>query len=423
LNQSLPELSPRQLVLGTLAVLAVGLLFWLLYRFHSVVILLFVAFVLATATRRLVRPLEARGLSRRRAAALVYGLLLALVVVFALLLLPMVLEQSLQLADRLPEAYEQLRQAMLGHPNDLIWRIGTELPEEPELTLGDGVDPAESTAGLMAGLGWLLDRLIAVTFTLVALFLLSFHWVVDGQRVKQALMLVLPLEKRAAVRAVVDEAEAKIGAFVTGQAVLSLAVGSMALVAYLILGLPYALALALIAALLEVVPLVGPPLATVPAFLVAISIDPAKAIWVVVAMVVIQQLENAVLVPRVMRRSVGIHPVVTLLSLISFSLLFGVAGALAAVPLAAVIQLFIDRHWLEGEVSDQAAPEGRDRTSRLQYQANELIADARRMTLAVGEGVPLASGRYLEEELEDIAGELARLLAEHDGAAANGGAL
>ena len=86
-----------------------------------------------------------------------------------------------------------------------------------------------------------------------------------------------------------------------------------------------------------------PVLGTSRRFLVALSVDPSKAIWVVVATIVIQLLENAVLVPRIMKNTMGVNPIIVLLSLIAFSSVFGIAGALLALPLAAIIQLFISR--------------------------------------------------------------------------------
>ena len=107
--------------------------------------------------------------------------------------------------------------------------------------------------------------------------------------------------------------ETKIGSYIVGQSVLCLIVGSMALVAYLLIGLPDALILALMAGILEAVPLIGPLLGAFPASVVALSIAPSKLVWVIVATTIIQQVENSLLVPRVMRKAVGVNPFVSLL--------------------------------------------------------------------------------------------------------------
>ena len=102
--------------------------------------------------------------------------------------------------------------------------------------------------------------------------------------------------------------ETKVGFYIAGQGILCLVIGIMALVAYRLIGLPNALVLALIAGVLEAVPMIGPLLGAIPAALVALSIAPDKLIWVIVATVVIQQLENSLLVPRVMRKRWGSIP-------------------------------------------------------------------------------------------------------------------
>ena len=406
----IPKLTPRQLVLGTLVVLAVGLGFWLVYRFGHLLFLLFIAFVVATAARQLVRPLEARGLSRLAATGVVYCLILILGITLVLLLLPLTIERTADLARILPDAYHDLRQFMLAQPNDLIWRLGSELPDELNLALSSNQPADDGMNGLFAGLGQLFGDMVEAAFNIVVVLLLSFYWVLRGDRVKQALLLAIPYDRRTGTRDFVDEAETRIGAYVAGQATLSLVVGVMALVAYLIIGLPYAGLLALLAGLLEALPLIGPVLATIPPVLVALSQDPLKAIWVVLAMGAIQQLENGYLVPRVMRRSVGIHPLVTLLAIAAFSLLFGIAGAIAAIPVAALVQLLLNRYSLQGELVEPAVPNGRDRLSRLQYEAKELATDARNIEVAEAVPLTLDNGRYVEEELEDIALELTRLL-------------
>ncbi len=109
------------------------------------------------------------------------------------------------------------------------------------------------------------------------------------------------------------------------------------------IGLPYALLLGLLAGVFEALPMIGPLLGMLPALLIALATMPAQAVWVVVAATVIQQIENNVLVPRVMGRTVGINPIISILAIAAFTLLFGVAGALFAIPMAAVLQLLITR--------------------------------------------------------------------------------
>jgi predicted PurR-regulated permease PerM len=198
-----------------------------------------------------------------------------------------------------------------------------------------------------------------------------------------------------------------------GQLILCLFVGALAFVAYLVIGLPNALALALMAGLLEAVPMIGPALGAVPAGLVALSIDPVLALWVALAAVVIQLIENYFLVPRVMDRSVGVNPLVTILAISAFGAAMGVVGALLAIPLAALGQLLLDRYLIGND--NPPRPSGRDELSALRYEAQHLALDVRQQVRhkedRAGTSIDL-----IEDELEAMAVDLDRLLAHEEAA-------
>jgi hypothetical protein len=163
---------------------------------------------------------------------------------------------------------------------------------------------------------------------------------------------------------------------------------------------------------MEVVPLVGPFLGAIPAALVALSISPEKLIWVIVATTIIQQLENNLLVPRIMNRTVGVNPFVTLLSLFAFSLLFGVAGALMAIPVAAIIQLVLNQFVFGPAQVEIEISQGRDLVSRLRYEAQDLIFDLRKQTRNKQGASEEDSGEveHLMDEIETITASLDGLL-------------
>jgi hypothetical protein len=207
--------------------------------------------------------------------------------------------------------------------------------------------------------------------------------------------------------------EAKVGSYIVGQGILCLIIGAMALIAYLLIGLPNAFVLALIAGVFEAIPMIGPLLGAVPAALVALSIGPDKLIWVIVATIVIQQLENSLLVPRVMRTAVGVNPFVTLLALFAFSSLFGIAGALMAIPMAAIIQLLLDRFVFHPAVMDPEVSAGRDYASRLRYEAQDLAQDLRKQARLEKGGSDLRIKQidHVMDEIEGITTDLDSLLA------------
>ncbi|KKS14295.1 MAG: hypothetical protein UU67_C0003G0017 [Candidatus Daviesbacteria bacterium GW2011_GWB1_41_5] len=135
--------------------------------------------------------------------------------------------------------------------------------------------------------------------------------------------------------------EEKLGAWLRGQVVLSLLIGAMTYAGLLILGVEFALPLAILAGLLEVVPVIGPIIAAIPAVLLALTVSPFQAGLVTGLYVAIQQLEGHVVVPQVMRRAVGLNPLLVILAISVGGRLLGIGGALLAVPIAVVIQLVL----------------------------------------------------------------------------------
>jgi predicted PurR-regulated permease PerM len=235
----------------------------------------------------------------------VYLVLLLVVASFLVLLLPLLVEQGTNIAAAMPGYYQNFREWMMAQPNLLLSRLGQVLPG----TLQNPV-PAQSTGQQMlntAGQAFgYVSRVTVGLFKLGVVLLLAFYWTLDGPRITRSWLLLISPDRRESARSLIAAIETKVGAYVAGQGVLCLVIGIMALAAYLIIGLPYALVLALIAGIMEAVPIIGPVLGAVPASLVALSIAPDKLIWVIVATIVIQQLENNLLVPRVMRRAVGV---------------------------------------------------------------------------------------------------------------------
>jgi hypothetical protein len=193
-----------------------------------------------------------------------------------------------------------------------------------------------------------------------------------------------------------------------------LSIGLMSLVAYWIIGLPYLLVLAFVAALMEAIPIVGPLLGAIPAVLVALTLGPDKALWVIVATLIIQQAENSLLVPRIMRQAVGVNPFVTLLSLFAFSALLGIPGALLAIPMAAIIQILLNHFVFQPGALEAEAPAGRDYASRLRQEAQALAQDLRSQARQSPDGSDERVKQTEEalDELETLAADLDKLLAE-----------
>jgi predicted PurR-regulated permease PerM len=403
----------RRVMWATLVLLSVVLGFWLLYRFYQVVFILFVAIVLGTAIRPLVTWLHRRGLPRAAGVILVYLLLLALLIGFVLLLFPLIVEQGTTISAAVPGYYQSLREWMVNYPNQMIVRLSEFLPATlPGLeSLPQTGQEMLATAGQAVGYVALAVQAILIA---TAILLLALHWTLDGPRTIQSLLLLVPQGQRESIGDLISAMEAKVGFYIAGQGILSLVIGLMALVAYSLIGLPNALVLALVAGIMEAVPMIGPLLGAIPAAVVALAISPSKMIWVIVATAVIQQVENSVLVPRVMRKAVGVNPFVSLLAIFSFSSLFGIAGALMAIPMAAIIQLLLDRFIFHPTALVPESSAGRDYASRLRYEAQELAQDLRKQARLpkAGSDPEVTEIDQMMDEIESITTDLDALLAQ-----------
>jgi len=403
----------RRVVWTTLVLVFVVFSFWLLYRFNQVVFILFIAIVMGTVIRPVVTWLHRRGLPRIGGVILVYFLMLALLISFMFLLFPLIIKQSTTIAAAVPGYYQSLREWMVNYPNPLIVRLSEFLP----MTL-PGLAPIQQTGQQVldsAGQAWgYVVSAANVIFMATAILLLAFHWTFEGQRTIQSLLLLVPIGQRESINELISAMETKVGFYIAGQGVLCLAIGILALAAYLIIGLPNALVLALVAGVLEAVPTVGPLLGALPAAVIALSIAPSKFIWVIVSTIIIQQMENIILVPRVMRKAVGVNPFVTLLTIFALSSLFGIAGALMAIPMAAITQLLLDRFVFHPAALEPEVTAGRDYASRLRYEAQALAKDLRKQARFKKGGSDLRVKQIdqVMDEIEAITTDLDALLAQ-----------
>lgn len=403
----------RRVVWTTLIFVMVAVSFWILYRYYAVVFILFIAIVVGTAIRPVVDWLFRRGIPRLAGVILIYFLFFALIIGFGFLLFPLIAEQSGKISSSLLGYYQTLRVWMVNNPSPIIARLSVSLPATLQIFTPIQQSGTQILATAEQVLGYLISA-IDIIFMAVAILLLSVHWTLNGPRTIQSLMLLVPMDKRETINELISAIESKVGSFINGQVILCSVIGVLALVAYLLIGLPNAFVLALVAGVLEAVPMVGPILGAIPAAVIALSISPTKVIYVIGATIVIQQLENNLLVPRVMHRAVGVNPFVSLLAIFAFTSLFGIAGALIAIPVAVIIQLLLDRFVFSTSALESEVSEGRDYTSRLRYEAQDLAQDLQKQARLKksGSDQQVMQIDQLMDEIEAITTDLDALLAQ-----------
>ena len=319
-------------VMGALAVVLVLIGFMLVLNLLaplSRVILLvmfgvIVAFLLAPLVERLQRPLRRRGL------AIGLGATAALVVMvggLALLAVPLVRETR-ELAEAAP------RYAQMLSSDEPITLLGIEISGEVRERIGREIGDRASEWSEVAARAAL--RVAGGLVDLVFVFVLGIHLLASGPAVRRWMLDLVPADRRAAAARVEGEARRVFGSYVRGQLILGLIVGTLSAIAYLVLGVPYAVFLGVLAGILELVPIVGPLVAGAAAALVALTQPFPLMLWVILAAIAIQQIENNLLVPRISGEAVGLHPLAALLAVLIGVELAGLAGAIFAVPLTGI---------------------------------------------------------------------------------------
>lgn len=303
----------------------------------GVLVLLFVAILLASALEPMVGLIRSRlPLGRGSTILVVYATFFVTVLGLALVVVPAAIAQGEHILAGLPAFFDSARAwAKDLRPHALSTSVTALIDSVAGMTRPAPPDPnAVVEVGALAA---------EVAVTLATLLTLVFFWLVEHAQLQRYVLSFVALERRAGARDAWNEVEGRLGAWVRGQLILMGAMGMATGIAYTLLGLPGALLLALIAALTEAIPIVGPLLGAIPAVLVATTVSPELALLVAGVYVVLQLVEGSVLVPLVMRNTVGISPLLVLLSVLIGAAVGGILGALLAVPIAASVEIVLAR--------------------------------------------------------------------------------
>jgi predicted PurR-regulated permease PerM len=316
---------------------------WALYLVRSTLLVIYVSALFATGLSPLVRMIERRRilLGKRRlpragAILLIYATVIGGLVGLGFAVVPPMARQSQEFWKRAPEYLDRAQQQLIS------WGLVT-----PEASLKDLLERVPAGSGNMVGtvLGTLWG-FVGGVFGLVTILLLTFYFLVESQSIMQAFVRLFPRRRRSRVSRISGLVTIKVSAWLGGQALLGLIIGVITAIGLAIMGVPYFFVLAVIAGIGEMIPMVGPLLAAIPAVLVALTVSPGLALGVALFFWGTQLLENNVLVPKVMGDSVGLNAVMVIASLAIGTQLLGFVGALLAVPTAAIIQVLFTELYL-----------------------------------------------------------------------------
>ncbi len=308
------EISYKTIIFTILSLL--GLV--LLWQVRGLVILLFISFVFMEALNPAVSRLERFKIPRPLGILILYIIILTVISFSVAGIVPILVEQTAGLVKTLPETLKNIK--IFG---------------------SDAIDLSSQFKILENLPGGIAKTAISVVSNVISGFVilfLTFYLLLEKKNFPKYGNEVFGETGKEKMIAIIERLEARLGSWVTAEFFLMSIIGLLSYIGYSILGLSYAVPLAIFAGLLEAVPSIGPTVATALAALVGFTISPLTGVLAIVVGTVIQQLENNIIVPRIMKQTVGFNPLVTILLIAAGAKLGGVVGAILALPVFLTIE-------------------------------------------------------------------------------------
>ena len=323
---------------GTLLRFVLVILFFVfLYVLKDVLIIFLFALVIASAISPFANWLDEKGFPRLLGVLLLFLVVLALMIAVLSLIIPYVSQDISQLTSALPQLVTKvstsLDKVQQGSPQYL------DFISEIQNILQGLSDYLQQSSQSIIGL---VVSIFGGVMSAVAILIISFYLSVTKNGIDKFLGSIVPEKYEDYAIGLWRRAELKVGLWLQGQLLLGLIMGLLVYVGLSLMDIKFALILGFLAAILEIVPMVGPVLAAIPAIFLAFLMSPALGLWVIVFYVIIQQLENHILVPVVLGKTVGLNPVVVIIALLVGQQLAGIPGMILSVPIATIIVEMMD---------------------------------------------------------------------------------
>ncbi|WP_074993629.1 AI-2E family transporter [Streptomyces misionensis] len=349
----MPRWLPRAMVLALALIAAFQLGTWAFHQLTGLLINILIAFFLALAVEPAVSRMAARGMRRGLATFLVFFLLTVAAAGFVTLLGSMLAGQIIKMIEGFPDYLDSL----------IHWTNATFRTNLKRVDVQEGVLRSDwlrkyaqnSAAGVLD----VSQQVLGGLFQMLTVALFSFYFAADGPRLRRALCSVLPPARQAEVLRAWEIAVDKTGGYLYSRGLMALVSGIAHYILLQALGVPYAPVLGVWVGLVsQFVPTIGTYLAGALPMLIAFTVAPWYAVWVLVFVVIYQQFENYMLQPKLTAKSVDIHPAVAFGSVIVGTALLGAVGALIAIPAVATLQAFLGAYVKRYDVTDDPRVNG-----------------------------------------------------------------
>ena len=304
-------------------VLLAGVLFYILHPFVSL--------------------LEKKGVSRIVSIASIYIIVLGLFVFLVVTVIPIIKDQIDALIDNLPYfGHEIERAARRFGESNLLGKIQENLNIDVASMVKDyTVDFTKSLSSVTGNVTGFLSTVTEVVLTFVMVPFILFYLLKDGEQLPNHFLKFISEQRQPAAMRILDDMHYAISSYIRGQIIVSLFIGIMLLIGYLIIGIKYAVLLAILAMIVNIVPYVGPVIAITPALIIAFIDSPAMVLKVIIVMMVVQLAEGKFISPQVMGKKLDIHPITIIFIILTAGNLFGIMGIILAIPGYAILKVLV----------------------------------------------------------------------------------
>lgn len=309
---------------------------WFLYVIRDVVAILFISVIVAAAIGPMVDWMNKKRIPRSLAVLIIYIILFSIIGTVIYFLIPPIVEQAKDFSQNFPVYVEKITGVFMGlekyiqehnvsfNEQGFFQDIGRQLTQSSLAIFS-------TTIGFFSGF-----------ISIVVIMSLAFYLSVKKDGMKGFVVAITPSKYHDYAVSVADKINAKIGRWMQGQLFLMIIIFALDFLALYFLDVPYALILAILGGFLEIVPYLGPIIAAVPAVILGFLVSPLTGILVLAAYIIIQQAENHILTPQIMKKALGLNPVVVILALLIGAKIGGVLGAILSVPITTALSVFVD---------------------------------------------------------------------------------
>ena len=307
-----------------------------IFQLRHIIFIVFISVILALIANPAIDNMQKRKIPRVAGALALFLTAFTVMGLLAYIVAPPLAKEVSQLTSQFPVYLEQVD----FNSSVVQDQSFTYLDSEPfqNILIEAGNFLKNVTSNFVSVILGLLGGLLSAILILV----ISFYFIVEERGIEKFVENVIPHNFRPRALKIIRKTESKLGKWFVGQMFLGLIVGLLSFIGLSILGVPYALVLAIIAGTMELIPYIGPTLASIPAILIAFTVSPLLAVLTLLLYFLIQQFENYLIVPKVMEKSVGLHPVIIIIAMLVGGQLAGILGIILAIPVTTIISIILE---------------------------------------------------------------------------------